>query len=84
MEHVLTVSCKFSVSFLLFLIDLTQRLLVAAADNQDTPESDGTAIIASTDDPAPVTSIPDEDVNDEVVNDPNVLAEVKLATTSRK
>lgn len=70
--------------FLIIFIDLTHSLLVNATDDQVTPESDGTAIIASTGDPAPVKSILDEDPNDEIVNDPNVLAEVKLPSTHRK
>lgn len=39
---------------------------------------------AATDDPVPPTSIEDEDTSSDVVNEPDVLAEVKLPFKVRK
>ena len=62
---------------------MIQEVILAAAIH--TPASaNETEAISDSDQPVRPTSTEDEDPNEEVVNDLNVIAEVKLPSTVRK
>ena len=61
------------------------RRIISAAIHAPEPASvNETEVVSDADQPTQPTSTEDEDPNEEVVNDPDVIAEVKLPSTIRK
>ena len=78
LSHVLKQQLGMYSSSSTFDYNFDTRIILAAVNETELEA------ISDADQPTQQTSAEDEDPNDEVVNDPHVIAEVKLPSTIRK